>query len=369
MPDMGMLLQEAKNQGRKIVGAYCAYAPVELFLAAGALSFSLCASKEEAVAVAEKVLPRNLCPMIKSSYGMAVTGECPYFRHADVVIAETTCDGKKKMFELLGDIKPLHVMNLPNSYANEADKAYWMAALRELIAFLERTLEVEITEEKLRQAIRTMNEERRLMQRLASFLKLDPAPLSGRDLLKLISGRNAVFDRAEFALQLQETIDCLEDAAQKGQHAFARGAKRILVTGVPTGPDVDKVIRLLEEAGAAVVYIESCSGMKLYTTLVDETKEPLEAIAEKYLTIPCSCMSPNPLRMEQFGPLIREYRVDGMVDIIWNFCHTYNVESRLLEKHVKDKLGMPFLRIETDYSPGDIDQIRTRVQAFLEMIS
>lgn len=368
MADVADLLKQAKAEGQKIVGVYCAYAPVELVLATGALCFSLCASQEEPIAEAEKTLPRGLCPMIKSSYGLAVTGECPYFRYADLVLAETTCDGKKKMFELLQKIKPLHLMKLPKSYSEEADQIYWLAELTKLKQVLEVELDVELTDEKLRKAIHLLNEERRLMQKLAGYMKEDPTPLSGLDLLRLIAARNHVFDRAEFAEQLREMIGFIEDAKAKGIHAFPKGAKRILVTGVPTGLGTDKVIRIIEECGAAVVYIESCSGMKLYTTMVDETKPPLAAIAEKYLTIPCSCMTPNPLRLAQYDTLLADYRVDGVVDVIWQGCHTYNVESRVLQNYLQKNFGMPFLRIETDYSQGDCEQIRTRVEAFLEML-
>lgn len=340
--DISILLQQAKEQGKTIVGVYCAYAPLELILAAGALSFSLCASKEDSIVEAEKTLPRNLCPLIKSSYGLAISGQCPYFRFSDLVVGETTCDGKKKMFEILQTFKPVHVMKLPKSYSDTSDKTYWLAEINKLKTVLETTTGVKITAQALQTSIKILNKERRLMQQLAGFMKLDPTPLSGQDLLKLLSGRNYVFDRSDFAKQLEETIACLEEAVAAGDAAFPRGTKRILITGVPTGPEVDKVIRVIEECGGAVVYIESCSGMKLYSTLVDETKPPLEAIAEKYLTIPCSCMSPNPLRLEQFGALISDYQLDGVVDIIWHWCHSYNVESRVLENHLKQDHGLPF---------------------------
>jgi benzoyl-CoA reductase/2-hydroxyglutaryl-CoA dehydratase subunit BcrC/BadD/HgdB len=163
-------------------------------------------------------------------------------------------------------------------------------------------------------------------------------------------------------------IDMIRERVATGETAFPRGAKRIVVTGVPTGIGSEKVIQIIEECGAAVVYMETCSGMKPYVQLVAEDKPPLEAIAEKYLRIPCSCMSPNPIRLEQYKEIMEEYRPDGVVDIIWQGCHTYNVESRVLKKHLQDTYSLPFLRIETDYSQGDREQIRTRVQAFIEML-
>jgi benzoyl-CoA reductase/2-hydroxyglutaryl-CoA dehydratase subunit BcrC/BadD/HgdB len=368
MADAATLLKQAKAEGKKVVGFYCVFAPHELVMAAGALGFSLCATKEEPIADGEKTLPRNFCPLIKSSYGFAVTDKCPYFLHSDIIIGETTCDGKKKMFELMSEFKRVHVMKLPNSYLDEADQEYWLAEVKKLKSVLEAEFGVEITDDKLRQAIIVLNNERLLMQKLSEFMKQDPVPLSGQDMLNLLWGRNFVFDRAEFAEQIQEMINDITDSVAKGEGAFPKGAKRILVTGVPTGVGSEKVIKIIEDAGAAVVYLENCSGMKQYVTLVDEARPPLEAIAEKYLSTPCSCMSPNPIRMERISQLVEDYRIDGVVDITWQGCHTYNVESRILKENLKRGSNVPFLQIETDYSQGDTEQIKTRVQAFLEMM-
>lgn len=369
MSDMNTLISQAKAEGKKVVGMYCVFAPQELIIAAGALAFGLCATKEEAIPDGEKALPRNFCPLIKSSYGMAVTDKCPYFLHSDLVIGETTCDGKKKMFELMAKFKQVHVMRLPTSYVEPAAKAYWLREVEKLKEVLEQELETKITDEGLRLAIRKLNKERRLMQQLGAFMRHDPVPVSGMDMLKLMWGRNFVLDRDDFAAQIQDMIDIIGDKLAAGEAAFPKGAKRIVVTGVPTGVGADKVIDIIEECGAAVVYMENCSGMKQFVKLIDETKPPLEAIAEKYLMTPCSCMSPNPLRLEQFDSIIDDYQVDGVVDIIWQGCHTYNVESRVLRDYLQKKHNTPLLRIETDFSQGDREQIRTRVQAFLEMLA
>lgn len=369
MADVVTMLKQAKAEGKKIVGAYCVFAPVELALAADALVFGLCATKEEGIPDGEKALPRNFCPLIKSSYGLAVTDKCPFFLYSDLIIGETTCDGKKKMFELMAEFKRIHVMRLPSCYTEDSAKAYWLGEVLKLKGVLEQELNTQITDDGLRAAIKVLNTERRLMQELSGLAKSDPVPISGMDMLKLMWGRNFVFDREEFADQIREMITLIKESAAAGKSAFPKGSKRIAVTGVPTGMGAEKVIRIIEECGAAVVYIDSCAGMKQFVTLVDETRPPLEAIAEKYLNTPCSCMSPNPLRLEGFDPMIRDYQIDGVVDIIWQGCHTYNVESRVLQDYLKRKHDMPLLRIETDYSQGDSEQIRTRVQAYLEMLS
>ena len=153
----------------------------------------------------------------------------------------------------------------------------------------------------------------------------------------------------------------------RGEGASGKTAQRIIVTGVPTGIGSEKVIKIIEESGADVVYLENCAGMKQYLHDVATSGSPLDAIADKYLLTPCSCMSPNTGRLELLAKLAKEYRADGVVDITWVGCHTYNVESRLLKEYLSQHGNVPLLQVETDYSQGDNAQIKTRVEAFLEM--
>ena len=102
--------------------------------------------------------------------------------------------------------------------------------------------------------------------------------------------------------------------------------------------------------------------------LGDEEKDPITALAEKYLSTPCSCMTPNNGRLDLIGRLAREYDVDGVVDLTWQACHTYNIESFTVKKFVQEELNLPFIQIETDYSDSDTGQVKVRVEAFLETI-
>jgi benzoyl-CoA reductase/2-hydroxyglutaryl-CoA dehydratase subunit BcrC/BadD/HgdB len=188
-------------------------------------------------------------------------------------------------------------------------------------------------------------------------------------MLKVMWARNFTFDRPAFNKELKDLIAELRAMVAKGEGAAPKTAKRIIVTGVPTGVGSEKVIRILEESGAAVVYIENCAGMKQYLEAVATETLPLDAIADKYLATPCSCMSPNTGRLELLEKLVHVYHADGVVDITWTGCHTYNVESRVLGDYLARHGNVPFLQVETDYSQGDVGQIRTRIEAFLEMVS
>lgn len=361
-------IQAAKEEGRKVVGKYCIYSPMEIVIAAGAIPIPLCSTKQDPITVAEKVLPRNLCPLIKSSYGYAASGACPYFSLSDLLIAETTCDGKKKMYELLSQIKPLHLLQLPQKQNKEA-LLYWYGEIIKLKNRLEVELSVTITEQDLSKAIQLMNKERRSLKEFQDIAKLKPSPISGMDLLMVLYNRGFSIDKEEAVDMVDRLTVELKELYRQGMTPFNSKTPRILLTGVPVGIGSHKVVQIIEESGGNVVCFESCGGYKPVYDQVDEGKEPLLAIAEKYLRTPCSCMSPNSARFELIEELADEFKVDGIVDLTWQGCHTYNIESFSLKKYLQQKRNIPFLQIETDYSESDVEQLKVRIEAFLEMIN
>ena len=300
-----LVMKEVKDKGIPVVGAYCTYFPQEIAMAMGAVTVGLCSTSDETIPIAEKDLPKNLCPMVKASYGFAVSDKCPFFYFSDVVVGETTCDGKKKMYELMGEFKNVYVMELPNSQSETALKL-WKEEILKFKSYMEQTFKVEITEENVRKAVHMMNENRIALKNLYEVMKNDPAPM--------------------------------------------------------------KVVKALEENGAVVVAYENCGGTKSVDRLIDESAEDIyEAIAERYLQIGCSVMTPNKNRYELIGRLIEEYQIDGVVEMTLQACHTYNVEAKSIEKFVKGK-GVPYIHVETDYSQEDIGQLNTRMTAFIEML-
>jgi benzoyl-CoA reductase/2-hydroxyglutaryl-CoA dehydratase subunit BcrC/BadD/HgdB len=361
-------IKEAHEAGKKVVGMYCVFSPSEIALAADAISVTLCGTTQGPIEDAEKELPRNLCPLIKSSYGFAITDKCPYFYFSDILLAETTCDGKKKMYELMGKIKPMHIMNLPQTADDEDSLELWKKEMVKFKNFLEEKLEVEITDDKLRDAIKLMNRERAAMKRLHKLNAHKPAPLSGMDMMlaQWLKGFNV--DKEAGINLIERLIDEVEERMEKGIYAFDEKAPRILLTGCPIGSGSEKVLKALEEAGASVVALENCTGYKGLDVMVDENKDPITALAEKYLSTPCSCMTNNNGRLDLIGRLAKEYDVDGVVDLTWQACHTYNIESFTVKKFVQEELNLPFIQIETDYSDSDTGQVKVRVEAFLETI-
>ncbi len=217
-------------------------------------------------------------------------------------------------------------------------------------------------------AISDINDERVLLKEFYSLGKLTPPPLSGYEMHNVLSGADYTFDKKLQNKKLRKMIGDLKEINEKDSSEIPLTAPRILITGCPIGGVAEKIIKPIEEAGAVVVTYENCGGAKNLERLVDETIDPIEALAEKYLSIPCSVMSPNPDREDLLKKLVDEYKVDGVVEIILQACHTYNVETHKIKRVVTQEKNIPYISLETDYSTGDTGQVKTRIEAFIEML-
>ena len=351
-----------KKKGVKIVGIYCEYTPREIILAAGAVPVCLCGTSNDTVSAAEAILPANLCPLIKSSFGYFLTGSCPFITMADMIVAETTCDGKKKMYEIMGQRKRVEVLELTQKSDSVSALKHWTDELRKFRHTLEMEFKVEITDRKLRAAIRVMNRERALLKEAFFLGKSSPPVVTGKELSSI---RFRVAGIPGHMEMLEEFISQVK-ARGKNNKIPAR-AVRVMLTGCPTGSGSEKVIEIIEECGGVMVCQEACSGIKAVYEMTDEKGEPLEAIARRHFNLPCSCMTPNRGRTELIAKLAKEFKPDAIVDLVWQACHTYNVESYLIGEFTKNTLGLPFLKIETDYSASDREQLKVRISALLEI--
>ena len=361
-----LTVMELKEQGIPLVGTYCTFMPQEIAMAAGAVVVSLCSTNDETIEEAEKDLPRNLCPLIKSSYGFGKTDKCPYFYFSDLVVGETTCDGKKKMYEYMADFKAVHVMQLPNSATDAASRALWKSEILRLQQHIEERFGQPISEVALREAIVLKNRERQATADFYRLGQLNPPALSGTDILKVVYGATFRFDKNALISELNEMTARVKAEWQEGKRLESR--PRILITGCPIGGAAEKVVRAIEENGGWVVGYENCTGAKATERNVAEDGDVYDALTDKYLAIGCSCISPNTERLRLLSQMVEEYQVDGVVDVILQACHTYAVESLSIKRHVRQQHDIPYMAIETDYSTSDIGQLSTRVAAFIEML-
>jgi benzoyl-CoA reductase/2-hydroxyglutaryl-CoA dehydratase subunit BcrC/BadD/HgdB len=362
-------IKEISEKGIPIIGTYCTFTPWELINAAGGIPVSLCSTSEKPIGEAEKHLPRNLCPLIKSSYGYALTDTCPYFHFCDMVLGETTCDGKKKMYEYLGEIKDTYVMQLPQTVIGINSLKLWKDEIFLLKEFLESKFKVGITDEKLAASIKLRNKIHSTMMEFYDLACLPSPVLTGKEIMLASDFLKFSFEYEKAMALVKELTVKLKENYASGERRVDPSAKRILITGCPMGKSLEKIADAIEskEVGGVIVGFENCGNLKCSSCLVDENSDPIDAIAEKYLNIPCSVMSPNTKRLELIKKYIKKYRADGVIDVILQACHTYAVESHSVRENL-NKSGIPYMSVETDYSQGDTGQLATRFGAFIEML-
>lgn len=353
--------------GDKLIGTFCIYVPEEIILALGAIPVALCGGTAASIPYAEKMLPRDICPLVKSTLGLALSNTCPYGPLEDLAVGETTCDAKKKTWDILSKGGDFHVLEVPQK-KNVRDRELWHEEVLQFRARLEALTGRTLEPDKLAGAVRLMNRKRRALARLSAFRQEDDPPISGLDVLVVTQGA-LVDDALRFTDRLEALNDELADRVRRGVGVAGGRAKRIMVSGCPSVMGNWKLHALVEAAGALVVCDETCTGSRYYENLVEETDGGLEAqiasVAARYLMIECSCFSPNDERLDSILRLVRAYRVDGVLQYVLQYCHTYNIEAVAVAASLKEA-GVPSLKIVTDYAEEDTGQLRLRVDAFLE---
>jgi len=362
-------LIEHQKKGGKVLGTFCVFVPDEVVFAAGAIATGLCGGSQFWVPGGEKVLPTSTCSLIKASVGARLDKTCPFFIIADMFVGETTCDGKKKAWEILSEDVPMHVMDIPQM-KRPKDYAAWADEIKIFLSEVEKITGNEVTPEKLSEAIKLINDKRRALKRLYDLRKEECLPISGKDAL-LISQIAFYDDPTRFASMTNKLCDELEERVNNGVSVFEKGTKRIMLTGTPLAIPNWKLHHIIETSGAAVVVEEMCTGTRYFENLVDESKstidEQIEALSNRYLGINCACFTPNEGRTEDILRLAKEYDVDGIIDVNLKFCNLYDTEGYKVERALREA-GIPVLGIETDYTDQDSEQLRTRIGAFIEML-
>ncbi len=361
-------LQDAKAAGKKIVGTFCVFVPEEIVLAAGGIQVGLCAGAEVGKGEAEKVLPRNTCALIKSFVGFKLGRLCPFIESCDLIVGETTCDGKKKAYEIFSDYSPVHVMEIPQM-KNASDRVLWRSEILRFKDKVEETTGNKITAESLKEATHLLNSRRLALQRLNRLREAVPTPISGRDAL-LINQISFYDDPVRFTSKIQDLCDELEERVKSGQGIAPEGTSRLMLSGCPMAVPNWKLPYIIESSGAVVVGEESCIGTRNTRDLVDESPQTMDgmidAILDRYMKIDCACFTPNTERLDNIVKMAQDLKVKGVIHYGLSFCQPYAIEAYKVEKALT-KAGIPMLSIETDYSMEDVEQLKTRVEAFVEM--
>ncbi|WP_066507496.1 double-cubane-cluster-containing anaerobic reductase [Abyssisolibacter fermentans] len=362
-------INEGKKDNKKVVGTFCVFVPDEIITAAGGVSVGLCAGSDFWHPDGEKIVPKNTCPLVKAAVGAYFGKTCPYFQSCDLIVGETTCDAKKKAWEIFSEEIDTHVMELPQM-KREKNKQQWKEEVELFKEKMEQVTGNTITEDVLYERIKIHNKKRKVLKRLYDFRKLDNSPISGKDTLLIT--QIAFYDDPERFIEMTEKLcDELDERVKKGIGVYKKDAPRLLITGTPMAVPNWKMHHIIETSGAAVVAEETCTGTKYFKNLISEESKDMDGmiknIADKYIKTNCAVFTPNTDRIDDIVSLYKEYNADGVIYYTLPFCTCYASEFRSV-KEALEKEGIPVIMIETGYGLEDAGQIKTRLEAFLEMI-
>jgi benzoyl-CoA reductase subunit C len=355
-------IQELKARGKKIIGWLCTYVPEEVILAADALPIRITGySHEDELVDGTAYLYINNCSFTRSCLQLGLKGEYSFL---DGVVGGSTCDGVRRLFDLWRHyLKPdfFQVLTIPRKSGERAHQLYY-SQIQDFKTHLEEFTGVKITDEALVQAAELMNESRALLRELYELRKLDEPLISGQETLEVQLGIFRM-PKESFNRELKKLIAELKGSG-RGRKARAR---LMLIGSVMTNPEF---IKSIEELGVMVVTDELCTSTRYWydPVVLDPTRPPLEAISRRYLdNFPCARMYPSTDRFNRILKLAREAKVDGIISQTIRYCVPYAHDIPLLAERLK-KEDIPLLSLDVEYGTSGSGQIRTRVQAFLEMV-
>ncbi len=367
--DYGFRAREIKVQGRKIIGYLCAFVPLEIITAAGLVPFRIKGNVNEPITKADTQMETIICPLVRSCFDMALKG---YYNFLDGLVIPHACDSVCRTYDIWKyslDLPYSHLINLPHS-TDDSSLRFFKAELNTFRKSLGKFIGSEISDESLAQAVQVYNQSRTKVKELYELRKSDPPLISGTEMTTVfVSLMSVPVDEGNKLL-----TGVIKDVRQRGSVLLEKRA-RIMVVGA----QVDDVafVQLIEDVGASVVVDDLCPGAREYWPIADVTDDPLDGIAERYLRkIKCGRTYRERQgdyeeyledRFGHIGRFVKDYSVDGVVLYIYQYCDPFGFEVPVMKSYI-ESLGIPVLYLEDDYSMSTIARLRTRIQAFLEMI-
>ena len=366
---------------RPIIGIYCMMIPEEIIYAAGCIPVRLCGGSHDASIVGDAYSPRDLCPVAKASAGFTISHEFTVYDSCDAVIIPATCDHKRKLASLIADHTEVWLMNVPHTKDNESSRSSWNDEMFALTRNLEKLVKrkygktIKINGNKIQQSVSMLAKAHRQARKLYDLRKNPSALISGTE-AAIVMGAYSFDDASQWTEAAEALNNQLQIKLEKADQPSSSPQikrPRIFLAGCPSIFPNFRMLSLTEEMGGLIVADESCTGDRyLYDPVVCPEKtfnSAMTAIAARYI-MPCVCptFSPNHDRITKLKNTVTEFGIDGMIYYVLKGCVLYDFEFTAVEKAMKD-IGVPIIRIESDYNPEDIEQMRTRIEAFIEMLS
>ncbi|MCX5829367.1 MAG: 2-hydroxyacyl-CoA dehydratase family protein [Deltaproteobacteria bacterium] len=347
------------DTGKKVVGYVCTYAPEEIILAAGAHPLRLFGTTGT-IERADAHLQSYCCSLVRGVLEEGLKGGTDFL---DGMVFPHTCDSIQRLSDLwrMNVTQGFHVdAVLPVKLDTQSACQYMIDVLHRFKNDLERELECSITDENLSKAIRLMNEIRRLLRRIYEIRSDQPGLMTGDSLYTLVKA-TMIMDRERVREVLQKAVEKMEAAKSDTP------AKRLLMAGgICNQPQIHDMI---EAAGGAVIWDDFCTGSRYFETLVSLDKDPVTAIAERFLQRAVCPAKHAGLRnrAEDLLRMAHERKAKGVIFLYLKFCDPHAFDYPYL-KAALDQEGIPSLLLEVEDPLPAEGQLQTRFEAFLEML-
>ena len=370
-------IQAEKEKGKKVIGYMCLFAPTELILAADAIPVRVNSGWYDTSKLGDRVVPVEVCPVIRSTIGAKMIELSPFLEQSDALISVLTCDGMTKLGEILSDYKTIWGMNVPRVKDSTQSLRFWNDEIKQMKTRIEEFTGNKITRKKLKEAIEMSHRATKAFRRLQELRKGSPV-IMGRDAM-LVNQTFLWDDKQRWTEKTEALCDELEKRAQRKDWVCAPDTPRVMITGTPMfWPDNWKLPSLVEEANplGIIVADEQCSGERILNDPVgvDEWSmdDMLNAIGERYLmasTCPCfTSKDGNQDRINWLLNKVKEWNVQGVIYYVVRGCMLYAMEYTRVKKAL-DKINIPVYYLDTEYTREDVGQLKTRIEAFLEMLT
>ncbi len=366
-----------KEKGKKVIGYMCLFAPTELILAADAIPVRVNSGWYDTSKLGDRVVPVEVCPVLRSTIGAKMIELSPFLEQSDALISVLTCDGMTKLSEILSDYKTIWGMNVPRIKDSSQSLRFWKDEIKQMKTQIEKFTGNKITNKNLKEAIETSHRATKAFRRLQELRKGSPV-IMGRDAM-LVNQTYLWDDKKRWTEKTEALCDELEARAQRKDWVCPPDTPRVMITGTPMfWPDNWKLPTLVEESNpqGVIVADEQCSGERILNdpVSVDEwtMNDMLNAIGERYLmasTCPCfTSKDGNQDRVNWLLNKVKDWKVQGVIYYVVRGCMLYAMEYTRIKKAL-DKVNIPVYYLDTEYTREDVGQLKTRVEAFLEMLT
>jgi benzoyl-CoA reductase/2-hydroxyglutaryl-CoA dehydratase subunit BcrC/BadD/HgdB len=365
-------LQGVENPSQvKTIGTYCVMIPQELIYAAGAMPVKLCSGSYTGFNVGDETCPRDSCPLVKASLGCLAMDLMPIYSECALSVIPASCDCKKKLTFLMAPYTKTLAFHVPTLKIDDGYKADYINDLYLFKQRLEKVTGNKITYVRLKTAILALASAQQEIHRFYRLKMHQPAVIKGTHAMMVINSYS--YERVDkWTRALRILNDELEMRIINRKFVAKENAPRLMLTGAPVVFPNIKVPLLLEEMGGVIVADETCMGERGLYDPASVTESSVDGMMRSLAVrqiLPCTCPTfvQNDQRIFKLKQMAEDFKVDGVIYHVLRGCLVYDFEFPAVEAALGE-LGIPVIRLETDYNEEDVEQLRVRLEAFIEMI-